>query len=270
MPDTEAAAAALVDHVSGSGTPLLLLHGGSGSHRHWARVVGPLSRTFRVHAPDLPGYGESPAAPKDTDGDAYVELAAASLSRLVPEAAVDLVGFSFGGAVAAGVARIWGPRVRRLTLIGPGGFGRPVGRELNTQSRAATDGSDAARREVVRHNLAAVMFADPAHADDAVLDMQLWNLAHARFDSRRVSFQDRVVADVAQVGCPVQVIWGAQDVLAHPTAQQRAERLRAARPDVQVHFVPGGGHWVQYECPDAIVRLLNDFHAPVAAHAENP
>lgn len=270
MPVLEARAPALADHVAGAGTPLLLLHGGSGSHRHWSRIVGPLSKSFRVHAPDLPGYGESPAVPDDVDGDAYVELAAASLDSLAPGSVVDLVGFSFGGAVAVGVARIWGLRVRRLTLIGPGGFGRPVGRELNTRSRAATDGSDAARREVVRHNLAAVMFADPAHADEAVLEMQLWNLAHAQFDSLRVSYQDRVVADVARVGCPVQAIWGAQDVLAHPTPQQRAERLRAARPDVQVHFVPGGGHWVQYECPDAVVRLLTDFHAPVAAHAENP
>ncbi len=270
MSAVEAPPVTLADHVAGDGPPLVLFHGGSGSHRHWDRVIAPLSVRFRVHAPDLPGYGDSPSPPGDPDGDAYVALMADAVVRLVPDAAFDLVGFSFGGGVAAGVARTLGDRVRRLTLIGPGGFGRPVGRELNTRSRAGTRGDPAARREIARHNLGAVMFADPAAIDDAVLDMQMWNLDHARYDSLRVSYQDRVVLDLARYACPVQLIWGAGDVLAHPSAVHRAERIRAVRPDTRFHFVPGGGHWVQYECPDAVVRLLLDFHAPEAAPAENP
>jgi len=270
MPATDAPCVALVDHVSGHGPIMLLLHGGTGSHHHWARVVEPLSRRFRIHAPDLPGYGESPSIPDDTDGDAYVALAAQSLARLLPAGDVDLVGFSFGGGVAAGVARAWGDRVRRLTLIGPGGFGRPVGRQLGRKSRAQTDGSAAARRELVRHNLAAVMLADPGLIDDALIDLQLWHLDHARFDSLRVSFQDRVPADIAAIACPVQLIWGTRDIVAHPSPEALAERVRTVRPDARIHYVPGAGHWAQFENPDAVVRLLNDFHAPDTAPAENP
>ena len=105
----------LADHVAGDGPPLLLLHGGTGSHRHWDRVFPALAQRFDVHAPDLPGYGLSPDVPDLGDGDAYVGLAAASLSPLVPAAGVHVVGFSFGGAVAAGVARAWGARVARLS-----------------------------------------------------------------------------------------------------------------------------------------------------------
>ncbi|HJZ17892.1 MAG TPA: hypothetical protein VJ251_21020, partial [Stellaceae bacterium] len=45
----------MVWHVWGDGPALALLHGGYGSWTHWIRNVIPLSRTFTVAAPDLPG-----------------------------------------------------------------------------------------------------------------------------------------------------------------------------------------------------------------------
>jgi 2-hydroxy-6-oxonona-2,4-dienedioate hydrolase len=268
MPRVDSAPLTLADHVAGDGPPMLLLHGGTGSHRHWVRVTSALARHFTLHAPDLPGYGESPDVPADLSGDDYVALAAASLGRLVPAAGVHLVGFSFGGALAAGVARAWGPRVQRLTLIGPGGFGKPVGRVLNLRSFKDSEGSPAALREVARDNLQAVMLADPVSIDEAAIDQQLWNIAHTRFNSLRVSHRDCLVPDLASLACPVQVIWGAADPMAYPTPAQRAERVRQARPDARLEFVPGGSHWVQYERPDDIVRLLIDFHAPASAPTE--
>jgi pimeloyl-ACP methyl ester carboxylesterase len=268
MPDADTRPPALADHVAGEGPPLLLVHGGTGSHRHWERVFATLAQAFEVHAPDLPGYGLSPDVPDLADGQAYVALAAASLSPLVPAAGVHLVGFSFGGAVAAGVARAWGARVARLSLIGPGGFGRAEGRRLVTRSRGDTDGSDAAHRDVIRHNLAATMFADPATVDAAVTSQQLWNIAHTRYDSLNVSLQQRLQDDLAHIACPVQAIWGARDAYAYPSPAERAERVRAVRPDARIHLVPDAGHWAQYERPDAIVRLLLDFHAPHVAPSE--
>ncbi len=270
MQAVDARPLALADHTAGMGPPLLLVHGGTGSHRHWDRVFPALAASFAVHAPDLPGYGSSPDVPALADGDAYVALSAASLSPLVPAEGVHLVGFSFGGAVAAGVARAWGARVVRLSLIGPGGFGRAEGRRLAVRSRADTDGSDAAHRDVLRHNLCATMFADPATADAAAVSQQLWNIAHTRYNSLDVSHQQRLLDDLAHVACPVQAIWGARDAYAHPTPEQRAARVRAARPDARIDFVPDAGHWTQYERPDAVVRLLLDFHAPRAAQAETP
>ena len=42
----------------GDGPPLVLLHGGFGGWGHWLRNVGPLSRKYRVLAPDMPGFGD--------------------------------------------------------------------------------------------------------------------------------------------------------------------------------------------------------------------
>src|ERR1051325_7613012 len=46
----------------GQGAPLVLLHGGYGSWMHWIRNVPPLSRQFRVIAPDLPGLRQAATA----------------------------------------------------------------------------------------------------------------------------------------------------------------------------------------------------------------
>jgi len=113
-----------------------------------------------------------------------------------------------------------------------------------------------------------MMIADPAVIDEATVDLQMWNLAHSRFDSLRVSYQERLLDDLAHIRCPVQYMVGALDVFAHPTPEARGELIRSVCPDARVAIVPGAGHWAQYESPDAVVRLLNDFHAPAAAPTE--
>ena len=43
----------------GKGTPLILLHGGYGSWKHWIKQAIPFSKNFNVLIPDMPGFGES-------------------------------------------------------------------------------------------------------------------------------------------------------------------------------------------------------------------
>lgn len=44
-------------HVSGNGTPVLLLHGWTANHSSWAPLVAPLSQRFQVLRPDARGHG---------------------------------------------------------------------------------------------------------------------------------------------------------------------------------------------------------------------
>jgi pimeloyl-ACP methyl ester carboxylesterase len=57
----------------------------------------------------------------------------------------------------------------------------------------------------------------------------------------------------------VQVIWGARDALPYPDVQARVEIVREAKPGARVDVIPGAGHWVQYEAPDAVNRVMLDF-----------
>ena len=107
----------------GSGPDLVLFHGGMGSWRHWTRNIEPLAARFTVHALDHPSYGDSATVARDTTGAAYLDLVHRLFVEMFPgDAPLRLAGFSFGGAIAASLARRLGPRVSHLCLVSPGGF----------------------------------------------------------------------------------------------------------------------------------------------------
>ena len=49
----------VVWHIWGKGDPLVLVHGGTGSWRHWIRNIEYLARDFQIITPDIPGSGDS-------------------------------------------------------------------------------------------------------------------------------------------------------------------------------------------------------------------
>jgi pimeloyl-ACP methyl ester carboxylesterase len=249
---------ALAVRTAGSGVPLVLLHGGTGSWSHWARNIAVFAETFRVHAVDLPGFGGSPDVANNIDIDDYIDVVAAAIEAITRGARYHLAGFSFGGVVAAGVAARHGDRIETLTLAGPGGFGNAAGRKLDVRG-LPPGGSAETRRAVIRHNLLQMMLAHPASVDEATLDLQSDNIRHARFDSRRVSLAPRLVRDLARSAAPLHVIWGELDHLAYPSIAARADIVRAARPDARIDLVPDAGHWVQYERAGAFNDAFLNF-----------
>lgn len=243
----------------GSGSPLVLLHGGMGSWNHWARNLDALSKKFAVHALDMPGYGDSPTVDRDMPEDDYAAMVAEAVGAIGSYEPVALAGFSFGGIVAAIVAAQMGARLRRLSMLGPGGFGRSMKLELRKIPLDA-EGLRSVR-EVLRHNLKVMMIADPAAVTEETIDLHYANVRRTRFDGRRVSLGNRMAELLGQIVCPVQVIWGSRDPLPYPDVQARVDIVRAAMPGARTDVIPGAGHWVQYEAPDAVNRAMLDFLA---------
>jgi 2-hydroxy-6-oxonona-2,4-dienedioate hydrolase len=248
----------------GTGFPLVLVHGGVGSWTHWNANVVSLSRHFSLTLIDLPGYGDAPM-PSTDEPDPYIEGVASDLSRAMKGlGAFGVVGFSFGAVICAGAARRLGALVNAMSLLGPAGFGVPAGRRVDLVSVPPAAENPAGHRAAVAHNLGQFMLSKVPAPDDVTVDLHSANMARLRFDSRKVSFQDRIVEDLGALSCPLQVIWGENDHLPVPSTQARADRIRRARPDVEIHIVPGGGHWVQYEAAHAVDALLIAFHERVS------
>jgi pimeloyl-ACP methyl ester carboxylesterase len=106
------------DH--GSGPAAVLLHSSAGTRGQWRSLTELLDGKRRVLAPDLRGYGESaarPGQPDLADEAAIVGALAARAGGLI-----DLVGHSYGGAVALRFALEQPELVRSLTLIEPVAF----------------------------------------------------------------------------------------------------------------------------------------------------
>ena len=112
-------------HDLGSGFPVLLLHGsgaGVSAWANWRLLLPVLAQTRRVIAPDLLGFGytDRPADPSNNAHyrmDTWVQQAVDLLDTL-GIAQADLVGNSFGGALALALAIKHPQRVRRLVLMG--------------------------------------------------------------------------------------------------------------------------------------------------------
>jgi len=243
-------------HVAGSGSPMVLLHGGHGSWTHWDRNIDALAAHFRVIAFDLPGYGASPDVPKDMPVDDYVAWVADAVAAVAAEAPIDLVGFSFGGALSARIAPGLGQAVRRVSLLGPSGFGARAVTELEKLPPPG----DGRRAAIAAANLGVFMLAKSAALGDPVVALQLANIDGTRFDSRRVSRRTTMWDDLPRIAVPVQMIWGALDNLPLPSLAARAEECRKVRPDARIVIIPDGGHWIQHDRPDEVNRLLVDFH----------
>ncbi|MGH3371077.1 MAG: alpha/beta fold hydrolase, partial [Nocardioidaceae bacterium] len=106
-------AAPLFSEQWGTGLPVAFLHGLGASARYWQQVRAA-STGYRGVAPDLLGFGRSPAPPDAAyDVDAHLD----ALSPLVPAGSV-VVGHSTGALLAVALAARRPDLVRRLLLLG--------------------------------------------------------------------------------------------------------------------------------------------------------
>lgn len=236
--------------------PVVLLHGGSGSWMHWLRCIAPLVESGReVWAPDLPGCGDSDLPAGARDADDLVAPLHAGLQELLAGAACDLVGFSFGALTGALLEAAHPGTVRRLVLVGAPGLGVPTARVTlrawrHLQSQEAQDA-------VHRHNLAVLMLSDVRAVDETALQLHAWNVARDRLPRRRLSGTDALARALGGVTCPVSVIYGENDALYAGRVASLEAVFRATGCDLRrFTLIPGAGHWVAYERPQALVAAL--------------
>ena len=250
----------LAVHRRGHGPDLVLFHGGMGSWKHWIRNVDALATRFSVHALDHPGYGESPPVPRDTTGPEYLDLMYRLIGELFPGSTpLRFAGFSFGGAIAANVARRMSSRVTHLALISPGGFPRRRFGDRPTRSYKEAGDDDRLFREICRHNLLINMLGDPASVSDETVDIQAACVRRARFDSRKVSAGGTLLGDLAVLTCRMRLLWGERDDSAFRPASLLIGEIRDAAPAIDVHRIPHAGHWSAYENAPEVNRLLLEF-----------
>jgi len=258
----------------GSGPPLVLLHGFTGSSRSWpAAAVSKLAREYTVLAVDLPGHGDStlPAGPAafsfpDLLVDLHAGLSGAGLERF------HLLGYSMGGRVALGFALQFAGIVESLTLESASpGLADTAARE----ERAASDDGLAGRIEsrgiewFVDHWTRIPLFRSQETLADPV-----------RGDLRLRRLQNRTAGlafSLRSLGSGVQPsYWNALKDLKSPTllmAGALDEKflalgglMEAQLPRSTLKVITGVGHAVHLEAPERWSRAVLDHlgtHGPL-------
>ncbi len=246
--------------VAGAAThpPIVLLHGGSGSWTHWLRNIAALRAQGReVWVPDLPGFGDSAAAPDGSDADALVAPLATGLKSLFAGRAIDLVGFSFGGLTAGLLLAAHPSLAQRLVLVGAPAMGVVPGRQFELKAWRHL-AEPAAQEAAHRHNLGALMLHDPAAIEGLALALHVANVLRDRAPRRRLAHTDALARALPLVRCPIHAIYGAHDALYREWISALEQAYAKAAP----HFFCGmtlienAGHWVQFEQAEAFDNIL--------------
>jgi pimeloyl-ACP methyl ester carboxylesterase len=249
----------LWDLSGGSAPVVVLFHGGAGSWRHWIRTIPALVQTYRVLVPDLPGLGESDFPPNGDDAGAIAAIVADGIDTIVgADESYDVVGFSFGGTMAACVGALRGKRVRSVTILGSSGVGA-LGSGVKLEKVRHLEGQE--RHDTHRTNLSRLMIADPAKIDDLAVAIQDWNTVRSRLRTPAISRSGVIMRAIDQLQSPLNGMWGELDAPANPKGPERVATLRAHRPEADIRLIPDTGHWAAYESADVVNATLLEMLA---------
>jgi pimeloyl-ACP methyl ester carboxylesterase len=252
--------------VGGEGPPLVLVHGLGGAASNWTELAPLLAERHRLLVPDLPGHGGSSALPAVSGLEPFADRVALVAERegMLP---APVVGHSLGGMVVLRLALRRPADVQALVLAGAAGLsiGSVWGRQLLSVFSTVRPGRLAGRyrgwvmrsRILRRLVFGFVSVADPvALTNEAVEGFLAGQLLHTDVDSAWQALRaDDPRQELEAVRCPVLVLWGAEDVqLPLGDAFEYTRRLRA-----RLRVIPGCGHLLIGERPDACQRAIEDF-----------
>lgn len=261
-------------HDLGSGFPVLLIHGsgpGVSAYANWRLVMPELAKQARVIAPDMVGFGFTERrAGQAYNMDVWVAQAIGVLDALGIEQA-DLVGNSFGGALALALTIRHPQRVRRLVLMGSvgvpfnltEGLDRVWGYEPSLANMRELLDWFAYDRGLVNDDLARLRY-------EASIRPGFQESFAAMFPAPRQRWVDAMAsaeADIRAIAHQTLVIHGREDrVIPLSNSVTLADWIVRA----QLHVFGQCGHWTQIEHAGRFARLVGDFLREAQADEPTP
>ncbi|HSM44563.1 MAG TPA: alpha/beta hydrolase [Acidimicrobiia bacterium] len=229
---------ALFAEMYGDGDPsILALHGWGRRGSDFAAVLEGLSGI----APDLPGFGASPAPDEAIGAEAYADIVAGMLDFF--DRPPVLVGHSFGGRVAVCLAAKHPDRVGAMVLSGvplirleicrrpP--FAYRVVRRLNRIGLISNERLEREKRS---------RGSDDYRATSGVMRDILVKVVNESYEGQLGRLQSHV-----------HLLWGADD---GDVPVSVAETADALIPDSTLEVLPGVGHMVPLQAPEALRQAI--------------
>lgn len=252
--------------VTGEGSPILVLHGFTGSSAAMAGVVESLSAVHTTVSVDLVGHGMSsvPADPHRYRAEHLMD----DLEHVIAELGVErpgMVGYSMGGRLGLTFACSRPNRLSRLAIIGVGpGFSD----ERERAARATAD--EELARFIEEEGVGAFVerwMAHPLIADQAAEGTAAWEEARLRRlgqDPLGLTGMLRgfgqgkappLRSSLPRLKIPLLVVVGGEDALYRVPAEQVA----ALVPGAELAFIAGAGHATHLAAPGTTGARLTEF-----------
>ena len=238
----------------GTGRPVLALHGMQTIDPE-ARFLDILGRSAALIAPSHPGFGGSP---RPHDFDTVYDLVHQYLDMLaaLPHDKITLMGFSFGGWLAAEVAAACCHRIERLILVDA--FG------IKISDRETPDILDVfnTHPDEVAHR----SWHDPerfkpdfnAWEDDALVRYARSRESLSLYGFQPYMYNPQLKRWLARIAVPTLVVWGAADGIVKP---QYGEAYARLIPGARFALIANAGHHPEIEQPEQFAELVSDFLA---------
>jgi len=236
----------------GDGPPLLLLPGEE-FLEHEAPFLNELAKTHEVIIPSPPGFGLSTRPDWITHPDdiAYMMLDVVDALGLQN---VPVIGFSFGGWIAAEMATKDDSFISKLVLVDPYGIktGGPTEREIADIWLLHPE-------EVIArkwHDPAKGKRDFPSMPEDKLTIIARNHESFARFGWEPYLHNPKLRHRLHRIKVPTLLIWGENDGIVTP---QYGEAYRKLIPGAKLVTIPQAGHLPQIEQPQAFLSELNKF-----------
>ena len=236
----------------GKGRPILALHGFD-TIDPAAPFLDLLARHGEVIAPSSPGFGQSPR-PKDFDKVYDLVHLYLEILEMLPGDTVTLLGFSFGGWLAAEVAAACSHRLDKLVLVDPLGI-----KISDRETPDILDIFNKSPEEVRRRS-----WHDPdtfAPDYNAMSDKELVIQARNRealclYAWHPYMYNPQLPRWLGCINAPTLLVWGASDGVVTPNYGRAYARLI---PGSQFALIEAAGHHPEIEQPEAFVERVAAF-----------
>ncbi|TVR74556.1 MAG: alpha/beta fold hydrolase [Marinilabiliales bacterium] len=259
---------------TGSGRPLIILHGLYGSSDNWMSVAKSLSGHFEVWLPDLRNHGRSPH-----DRNHTYEMIRNDILEFIDDAGIEkpvIIGHSMGGKAAMCFAQHHPDRIEKLIVadIAPKSYKdlyreEPLNHHDILQAMKKADVSSAGTRRDVDDMLQATiksarirgfLMKNLDRGDDG---SYRWTLNLDVLIKELDNIMDGVNSDCFDpefplTGFPVLFIRGGKSAY---VLDEDIEVIERIFPSAKIVTINGAGHWLHAEQPAAFVEAVLEFTA---------
>jgi pimeloyl-ACP methyl ester carboxylesterase len=232
---------------TGSGAPVIVLHGWGGRIESMTPAIACLAGAFRVLAFDLPGFGESPTPSGGWGTPDY----AAFVRDLIAAEGIQkahFVGHSFGAKTSLLLAATHPEMVGKLVAVASSGLKTPP----SVRARAKRLASRSARA-VGRLGAPGSALRDAVY--DRIASSDYREAGPLRPILVRVVNED-LSDHLRRVTAPTLLVWGDHDDSVPLSQAKRMERLI---PDAGLVVFEGAGHFAYLDEPQRFCHVVRHF-----------